>query len=185
MSNPDKSHFKALDRIWQYLNTYPDLGILLDCSSEVFIKIYCDSDWASNLDDRRSTQAYISCIGSAPINWATKLQKTIACSSTEAEYMALKTATQESIYLLNMLKWLSDRKLVQLAKPFTTILVDNLGAKDLSENPTHYKRTKYIDIAFYFVRQTIELGITKVIHIPNKLQVANPLTKGVLKPKLD
>ena len=185
MSNPDKSHFKALDRIWQYLNTYPDLGILLDCSSEVFIKIYCDSDWASNLDDRRSTQAYISCIGSAPINWATKLQKTIACSSTEAEYMALKTATQESIYLLNMLKWLSDRKLVQLAKPFATILVDNLGAKDLSENPTHHERTKHIDIAFHFVRQTIESGITKVIHIPDKLQVADPLTKGVLKPKLD
>ena len=84
-----------------------------------------------------------------------------------------------------MLKWLSNRKLVQLAKPFATILVDNLGAKDLSENPTYYERTKHIDIAFYFVKQTIELGITKVIYIPNKLQVANPLTKGVLKLKLD
>ena len=40
-------------------------------------------------------------------------------------------------------------------------------------------------LAYHFVRQTIELGITKVIYIPNKLQVANPLTKGVLKLKLD
>jgi len=185
MSNPDKSHFKALNRIWQYLNTYPDLGIVLYCNSEIFIKIYCDSDWASNLDDRKSTQGYMSCIGNAPINWSTKLQKTIACSSTEAEYMALKSATQEAIYLLNMLKWLANKKLIILAKPFATILVDNLGAKDLSENPSHHERTKHIDIAYHFIRQTNESGITKVIHIPDKLQVADPLTKGVLKSKLD
>jgi hypothetical protein len=50
-----------------------------------------------------------------------------------------------------MLKWLANNKLVNLAKPFATILVDNLGAKDLSKNPLYYKRTKYIDIADHFI----------------------------------
>ena len=107
--NPDKDHFKALQRIWQYLVKYPDLGLYYKCKdlkNNFFIKNYCDSDWANDLDNRSSTEAYISCLGSAPINWKIKLQTTTATSSTEAEYMALKGATQESIYLLNMLHWL-------------------------------------------------------------------------------
>ncbi len=110
MTNPDETHWKALERIWRYLVKYPNLGLYFDCNiMDFFIKIYCDSDWASNLDDRKSTQAFISLLGNCPINWQTKLQKTVACSTTEAEYMALKSATQEAIYLMNMLKWLANK----------------------------------------------------------------------------
>ena len=185
MSNPNESHFKALNRIWQYINKYPNLGLLYNCKGDLFIKIYSDSDWASNLDDRKSTQAYISFLGNCPINWTTKLQKTVACSSTEAEYMALKAASQESLYLLNMLKWLKEVKLINLTNNYATILVDNLGAKDLSENATHHERTKHIDIAYHFIRNNIENEDIKVVHIPDKLQLADPLTKGLHKPKLD
>ena len=93
MINPDKIHWKALERIWKYLNKYPNLGLFYNCNDDIFVKIYTDSDWASNLDDRKSTKAYISFIGNNPINWKTKLQKIIVYLSIETEYMILNANT--------------------------------------------------------------------------------------------
>jgi hypothetical protein len=82
-----------MDQLWNYLSRYPDLGILFKCQNiDQFISIYSDSDWASSLEDRKSTQAFISFIGNSPISWQTRLQKTVANSLVEAEYMALKAA---------------------------------------------------------------------------------------------
>ena len=187
MTNPDHTHFKALDRIWQYLKQYPDLGLYYKCNESLLLKVYCDSDWASSLEDRKSTQAFITILGLSPINWTTKLQKSVALSSTEAEYMALKGATQEAIYINNMLQWwaknLNIRKCcIQYKKP--TILVDNLGAKDLSHTSQHHEKTKHIDIAYHFTRNCIKEGKVTIVHIPDRLQLADPLTKGVFRPKL-
>ena len=103
MTNPDYTHFKALERIWQYLKEYPDLGLTYRCDESLLLKVFCDSDWASGLEDRKSTQAFITVLGMCPINWTTKLQKSVAISTIDAEYMALKGATQEVIYTDNML----------------------------------------------------------------------------------
>jgi hypothetical protein len=84
-----------------------------------------------------------------------------------------------------MLKWLKEAKLVNLTNSFSTILVDNLGAKDLSENAIHHEKTKHIDITYHFIRNNIENEEIKVVHIPDKLQLADPLTKGIYKPKLN
>jgi hypothetical protein len=185
MTNPDHTHFKALERIWQYLKEYPDLGLTYHCDESLLLKVYCDSDWASSLEDRKSTQAFITIIGMCPINWTTKLQKSVALSSTEAEYMALKGAAQEAIYIYNMLQWWSKNlhiRSIQCKKP--TILVDNLGAKDLSYSSQHHDKTKHIDIAYHFIRNCINEGKITVVHIPDRLQLADPLTKGMFRSKL-
>ncbi len=181
MTNPNESHFKTLDRIWAYLNKYPTRGICYDCRDiDIFAKIFCDSDWANNLDNRKSTEAFVTFIGNCPINWGSKLQKTVSCSSTEAEYMALTKAAHEGIYISNMLKWLRDKLgFFELQNESATILVDNLGALKLGENPSFHERTKHIDIAHHYIRDCIRQGITKVVHIPDKQQIADFLTKGL------
>ena len=65
------------------------------------------------------------------------------------------------------------------------ILEDNKSAIDLSENPTHHERTKHIDIAYHFIRDTVEQGDVKVVYITSKQQLADMLTKGVTKPLLE
>jgi hypothetical protein len=138
------------------------------------------------LDTRKSTQAHITLLGNNPINWSSKLQKTVALSSTEAEYMALKSATQEAIYISNMLKWLNNNiTSLKGVKIDPIVLIDNLSAEQLSENSTHHERTKHIDIAYHFTRECVDNGSIRVIHIPDKLQLADPLTKGVLRAKFE
>ncbi|KAJ8881059.1 hypothetical protein PR048_017532 [Dryococelus australis] len=55
---------------------------------------FCDADWASDLNERRSVTGYIFLKCKAPISWCTKRQPTIALSTTEAEYMSMSMCIQ-------------------------------------------------------------------------------------------
>src|SRR5208283_716130 len=103
--------------------------------------------------------------------------------STEAEYIALKSLTLEAVYLRNILLYLSKKLEFKVQNNFIPILIDNLSIKDLSKNPTYYNRLKYIDIAYHYTRKYIQSGLTKVVYIPNKLNVADILIKGVITSK--
>lgn len=58
-----------------------------DGSSEGNIIGYCDADWVSHSEDRRSCTGYVFILQGAAISWCSKKPLTIALSSTEAEYM--------------------------------------------------------------------------------------------------
>jgi hypothetical protein len=58
---------------------------------------FADSDWAMSLS-RRSTTGNLFLYNRSPISWRSKLQKTIALSTAEAEYYAASTAAVEVIY---------------------------------------------------------------------------------------
>ena len=57
MSNPSEQHWQAVKRILRYLNGSITLGLRLQASksSSFSVQAYCDADWASDPDDRRST----------------------------------------------------------------------------------------------------------------------------------
>lgn len=185
MSNPNKEHFNALTKIWKYLLAYPDLGLIWDCSGDnLTIKGYSDSDWGNDLDDRKSTSGYIFSLSgdiayNNPISWTSQLQKSIALSSCEAEYMALKEATKEAIYLANMFNYLNNTLRLNYINSIPKILVDSDSAKKLAENPEFHKRSKHIEITYHFTRQAIIQGKIELIHIPARYQLADLLTKNV------
>ena len=52
---------------------------------------------ASDKDDRRSTTKYVFIVGRIAISWALKLQKVIALSTIEAEYVATIKSSKEMI----------------------------------------------------------------------------------------
>ena len=58
---------------------------------------YCDSDYAADLDDPKSTSGYIFLYGSKPIAWNCCKQKVIALSSCEAEYISSTLAVCQGI----------------------------------------------------------------------------------------
>ena len=44
ISNPNKDHFLALNRIWNYLLRYPDLSLYYDYNNELLLKGYYNTD---------------------------------------------------------------------------------------------------------------------------------------------
>ena len=60
---------------------------------EVFrVEGFRGSDFASDLDKRRSILGYVFMVGGNTINWRSSLQSVVTLSTTEAEYMALVEA---------------------------------------------------------------------------------------------
>jgi len=58
---------------------------------------YVDSDYAGDIDTRRSTSGYVFMLNGGAISLGSKLQETVAVSSTEAEYMAASKAGKGGI----------------------------------------------------------------------------------------
>ncbi|KAL0560587.1 hypothetical protein IC582_000996 [Cucumis melo] len=83
MHKPTVIHFSAVKRILRYLHGTPTLGIKFRKGS-FSLQTFCDSDWAGDTSDQRSTSDFIAFLDSNPISWSSKKQPTISRSSTEA-----------------------------------------------------------------------------------------------------
>ena len=75
--------------------------------------------------------------------------KTVAKSSSEAEYVALASATQEVIWLRRLFADLG----LKLTDIPTVIFEDTQAAIELSKNPRHHNRMKHVDINYHFTRE--------------------------------
>ena len=80
-------------------------------------------------------------------------QVTVALSAAEAEDVALSSATQEEIWLRQLLADLR----VDTKSPIE-ILEDNQSAIEMAKNPVGHKRTKHIDIRHHFIREAVQAG---------------------------
>jgi hypothetical protein len=60
---------------------------------------YVYSDYASDLDKRRSLSGYVYTVRGCVVSWKACLQATVAMSTTKTEYMAIAEATKEALWL--------------------------------------------------------------------------------------
>ncbi|XP_050939365.1 uncharacterized mitochondrial protein AtMg00810-like [Cucumis melo] len=98
MHKPTVIHFSAVKRILRYLRGTPTLGIKFRKGS-FSLQTFCDSDWAGDTSDRRSTSDFITFLGPNPISWSSKKQSTVSRSSIEVEYCSLATTTVDLYWI--------------------------------------------------------------------------------------
>ena len=91
----------------------------------------------------------------------------------KAEYMALSDASREAIARSQLYHELT------LNLPPATVLSDNNGALDITEDPTNYQRVKHIDIRYHFVRHALHSNQIAIDHIPSTENPADILTKAL------
>ena len=176
-------HLNAAERVLKYLRGTIDKGIIYKSGTSAGKAAgligYSDSDWGSDTDTRRSTTGYLFTFNRGAISWGSRLQATVALSSSEAEYMALTAATQEAIHLRQLLADLG----ISISNS-TIIYEDNVGCIAMSSNPVFHKRTKHIAIKYHFVRERVESGEVNVKYVPTNQQLADILTKPLSKQKI-
>ena len=179
-SKPDKSHFIALDDIWKYLNKYPRLALVLNCDIPFlynFIKGYSDASWASDLTERKSFSGYCFYIYNSLISWACCKQKTISLSSCEAEFVGLREANKEALYLNRLYTIFNKYLSIRIPDTIPPILTDNQAAIKLAENPEFHKKTKHIDLAYFFTRENMRQKKIRIFYIKSEDNIADIFTK--------
>lgn len=63
MHAPKESHWKVAKRVLRYIRGTLDLGLEFTHSDNFHLMAYLDSDWASSIDDRKSTSGYLMQMG--------------------------------------------------------------------------------------------------------------------------
>ena len=87
-----------LDRalyICRYLLGTSQYALVYDGKSNGGLVGFADSDWASDPVTRKSTTGYLVKLTNGVFCWNSCVQKSIALSSTEAEYMSLSDVSRQ------------------------------------------------------------------------------------------
>lgn len=184
LAQPKQQHWDTAKQVLRYLKGTSDFELCYQHSDQdLKLEGYSDADWASDSSDRRSTTGYcFSLTSDGPvISWKSRKQPTVALSTCEAEYMALASAVQESMYLVQLLHGLDKNK------HHTPVLIyeDNQGTIELSKNPVCRQRSKHIDVKYHFVRSAHVDGKVKIQYCPTEHMLADVLTKPLTKPKFE
>jgi hypothetical protein len=173
-------HWDAAKRLLRYLKGTRELGIKYGGHEGPMEQIgFSDSDWAVDHETRRSVTAYLFQLAGGAISWSSKLQSTVALSSTEAELMSACAAAQEAIFLRRLLTYLG----IKMVGP-TTIYEDNQGAIAMSQNPINHRKAKHIEIRYHFVRERVESQEIKLVYVPTGNQLADLLTKPLPRDRV-
>ncbi|PNX72648.1 GDSL esterase/lipase, partial [Trifolium pratense] len=114
---------------------------------------WSDSDYAGDVDDRRSTSGYVFMIGTKAVSWSSKKQPIVTLSTTEAEFIAATSSACQGIWLSRILTQIDARE-----KGCITIYCDNNSSIKLSKNPVMHGRSKHIDVRFHFLRDLTKEG---------------------------
>ena len=179
-SKPTEAHLTAVKRILRYLKGTADQALKYEKSEDGALVGYSDADWAGDLDDRHSTTGNLFLMVGGPISWASKKQATVALSTSEAEYVALSSATQEVIWLRRLLTDLG-----QVPNEPTVMMEDNQGAIAIARNPVAHARTKHIDIRYHFVHEAVQEGTVDLCYCPTNDMFADLLTKSLPRGRLE
>ena len=178
MANSGSVHWQAVKWILRYLEGTSNYDIMFARQREGTCRSgFVDSDYAGDLDKRRSTTGYVFTCGGGPISWRSMLQSISALSTTEAEYMALTEAAKEAIWLRGLA---SDLGLYQ---SFVTVKCDSQSAIYLAKNQVFHARTKHIEVCYHRIRDWLNFGEVEVKKIDTDENASDFMIKPVTTEK--
>ena len=124
MDKPSSEHLSATKRILRYLKGTVNYGLLYNRGDkDMTITGYSDSDFAEDINDRKSTSGQIFFMGGLPITWNSVKQHVVALLTCEAEYIVVSLAACQSLWISRLIS-----ELVSVKENSVKILVDNKSA---------------------------------------------------------
>jgi hypothetical protein len=122
-------------------------------------------------------------LAGAAISWSSKLQSIIALSSTESEYVGLRFASKEAVWLRRIMRDVGIGCNMGV-KPIK-IYADNQGSIKIANNSCTTRRSKHIDIQFHFTRSVIESGDIELEYCPTSMMIADMMTKALARVRVE
>jgi hypothetical protein len=100
------------------------------------------------------------------------MQKIVAQSTAEAEYVAAATAAKEAIWLQRLMEHFN-----LATPPPVKLLVDNRAAIYIATGQESSNETKHIAVRFHFIRDQVVTGNIKIEYVSTDDNIADLFTK--------
>ena len=181
MNDPGPQHLRAIKRIFRYLYGTKNISLIFIKNSEgLQLEAYSDADFAGDRDTRRSTSGYIVLFGGNIIVSKSQRQKSVSLSTCEAELHSLTSCAKEVVYLRRLLGEIK----MKPSKP-TLVHVDNAAAIAVAKKNEFSSKLKHSEINQRWLNELIERLLLTVEFISTEKQLADVLTKPLLKAKFE
>jgi hypothetical protein len=177
MSNPGRQHWEAVKWLMRYLRGSADVSLNFT-KAGLKLQGFVDADLGGDVDSRKSTTGFVYTLGGTAVCWGSKLQKVVALSTTEAEYVAVTEAAKEMVWLQGLMGELG--KAIEKG----VLHSDSQSAIFLAKNPAFHSRTKHIQMKYHFIRCLVDEGQLLLEKIRGAENPADMLTKTVIIDKL-
>ena len=127
-------------------------------------------------DSRKSTSEYLFTFAWGAISWQSKLQKCIALSTTEAEFIAVTEGCKELLWLKFFLE-------LGIEQRYYLIHCDSQITIHLTKNSSFHSKFKYIDIRYHWTRDVLEEKLLQLQKIHTDRNGSDMMTKHLSKVK--
>ena len=174
--SPRVPHLAAAKRVLQYLKQTISLDMIFDPRKPLdSIEVFCDADFAADIDDRRCHSGYVCFAAGVAVDWSSGKQRGTATSSCDAEVVSFSQGYNHSLFCRNFLEEVLDKPIV------THSYEDNNGAIDWFEGKGS-KRMKHMEIKAFHVRGLVTDGLVKITKVPTNEMIADAMTKPLPFP---
>ena len=178
VSKSDEDDWTKLHRVLVFLQQTKTDEIIIGATSLTDIFTWVDASYAVH-DNMRSHMGGIIAIGRGIIHGKSSMQKLNTKSTTEAELVAVSEYLPYNIWMMMFLKEqgyeIKDNILYQDNK--SAILLENNGRSSCTGNSRH------IDIRYFWVKDRVDKGETKVEYLSTHLMLDDYFTKGLMGSK--
>ena len=166
----------AVTYLLNYAHTNPDTEIIYRASDMI---LHVDSDAAylvapeaqSRAGGYQYLRSHDGSLFNGPMLILAKVIKNVMASATEAELAALFMNAQEAVAIRNCLRAMG------FTQPATPLKTDNNTANGIINNTMKQKRSKTIDVRFYWLRDRAEQGQFCIYWDAGKNNLADYFTK--------
>ena len=139
---------------------------------------YRKSEFAGDVEDRKSTLGCVFFLGGLLITWNSLKQKVEALSSCEAEYIAITSAVCPGVWGTRLVK-----EVMGVELEAVKIMVAKQSVNMLSKTLADHNRTKHIDTCYHFIRDCVEDGRAVIEHVKTEDQLTYILIKSLERVK--
>lgn len=172
VKGPDQDDWNKLRRLIQYLRGTALLDLTLRANGNNIVKWWIDAAYAVHTDFKSHTGATMS-LGSGMVYSSSTRQKINTKSSTEAELVGAGDLMPQVLWT----RYFLDAQGYSMSG--NVVYQDNRSAMLLEQNGkgSSSKRTRHINIRFFFITDRIQAGEVEVKHCPTDEMVGDFFTK--------
>lgn len=179
INTPNKTWLKYAKKVVMYLMTTIDLELRSKKENDNVNEVttFVDASYAQE-ESGRSRSGYIIMVNGVPIVWGSKKQSTVACSTMEAELVAIYQSIDKSILVQDLVKEFR-------CEPVgLRIYEDNLPAIQYIKDVFKIPNKKHLRIKVEYIREKVKEDGIELAYIETSRQLADILTKTNFKTEL-